>query len=91
MNKEDLHAEEGNLSPSDLQTMMKNYRAAQNYCSSCPEQIQAFLMPTINLAGDMICDLCYEQGLNPADLEDAKIQTFFFKPDDLKGKQEGEP
>lgn len=53
----------------DIKKLMKNYRLSQEYLKQCPEEIRVFLEPTINLAGDFICYICYEKGLDPTEIE----------------------
>ena len=58
------------ITKKDIKTWMKNYRDSQNFIEQCPVEVRAFLEPTVNMAGDFICDICYEKGLDPMKVED---------------------
>lgn len=54
----------------DIKISMENFRKSQAFVEQCPEKIRVFLEPTIKLAGDFICDICYEKGVDPVEIED---------------------
>lgn len=55
----------GEILLEDIKKWDENYGKSQAFLRECPKEVQVFLEPIINLAGDYICDICYEKGLDP--------------------------
>lgn len=54
---------------TDAKEKMKLYRAAQEYCDVCGNDVVTFLKTVVSMAGDSLYDICYEYGIDPKMIE----------------------
>lgn len=84
---EDLHWNEDDLNISgrplmleDFVSLDRNVSQAYKYLLECPEDVRDFLEPVINAACDMACNMAYDLGIDPNEVNPDKYTRSIYKP-----------